>query len=148
MRPLLLALSLLPLAAAQAGDGDLRTVAGFQNHNRVLLVFAPDLADPRLKQQNAAMARFATGAAERDLVLVQVSPGAVLGARDDAGKLRHRFKVAPGDYRSLLIGKDGHTALAVNGPIDEQRLATTIDAMPMRRDEVRRARSGRPAATS
>lgn len=134
-----LILALLVAAPAAATDADLRSVAAMRFHERVLLVFAPSLGDPRLAEQRKALARFGPGAAARDLVLVQVSQGRVLGAHDREDKLRHKYQTPPSRYRTLLIGKDGNVALDQAGPIDEHRLSRLIDAMPMRQEEMRRA---------
>jgi hypothetical protein len=140
--PLLAFAALLAAAPASATDDDLRTVAGMAQHNRVLLVFAPSMRDPRLETQRQIMARFAAGALARDLVLVQVSEGRVLGAHDNDRKLRRKFQTPAQRYRTLLIGKDGKVAMDSVGPIDERQLRATIDAMPMRQEEIRRAKTG------
>lgn len=141
-----LALIATPLMAASvlASAADLRSVAGMKDHSRVLLVFAPTMRDARLEEQRKAMARFSLGAAERDLVFVQVSEGKVLGAHDRDDKLRAKYKVPGPAYRTLLIGKDGSVSLTVDGPVDEHRLEAAIDAMPMRKFEVARAQAGKP----
>lgn len=143
MRKLALA-ALLIATPALAVEGDLRSVAGMKTHNRVLIVFAPALTDPRLEQQRKVMAHFSLGAAERDLLLVQVAQGKVIGAHDSEEKLRDRFHTPAPRYRTLLLGKDGSVALDAVGPVDEQLLKQKIDAMPMRQAEVAHARAGRP----
>ena len=114
-----------------------------QNHLRVLLAFAPTLADPRLKTQRAEIDRAALAMSERDLALVQVAGEAVIGAHDKADALRRKFKVAADAYRTLLIGKDGQVALSIDGPIPAAKVEQAIDAMPMRQEEVRRAKEGK-----
>ena len=136
------------LAPAAATDNDVRSVAGMQHHNRVVLVFAPSLKDRRLTQQRGEMARFAPGAAARDLLFVQVAEGKVLGARDEAGRLRRKFNVPAAAYQTVLLGKDGEVALRVPGPVAAARIEATIDSMPMRREEVRRAKAGLGRAAS
>ena len=143
MRRLLLAAALLAIPAL-AERGDLRSVAGFKTHNRVLLVFSPALTDPRLEEQRKIMARFGPGAAERDLVFVQVAQGKVLGAHDDEGKLRAKYHTPVPRYRTLLIGKDGSVSLDAAGPVDDKVLAQRIDAMPMRKAEIAHAKAGKP----
>ena len=128
---------------ARATEDDLRSIAGMQHHTRVLLVFAPTLADPRLKAQQRDFSRAALQASERDLVLVQVGGEAVIGAHDQADALRAKFKVPAGAYRTLLIGKDGAVAMTADGPVPAARIMGAIDAMPMRQEELRRAREGR-----
>jgi len=152
MRAPLITLALIstPVLSASvlATQVDLRSVAGMKDHNRVLLVFAPSLRDPRLEQQRRTMAHFILGAAERDLVFVQVAEGKVLGAHDSDDKLRGKYRVPGHTYRTLLISKDGGIALTANGPLDERRIQATIDAMPMRQVEIVRAQQGRPLPKS
>jgi hypothetical protein len=142
VRFLLALFAILIAVPAMATSDDLRSVAGMQFHNRVLLAFAPRLGDPRMAAQREAMARIGVQAASRDLVLVQVDPTRVIGAHDKADRLRRRFRVAPDAFTVLLIGKDGRPALTSSAPIDAARIVRTIDGMPMRRVEVQRARAG------
>jgi hypothetical protein len=100
------------------------------------------MRDKRLEAQRAIMARFAAGASARDLVFVQVSEERVIGAHDNDRKLRRRFGTPAPRYRTLLIGKDGKVAIDSAAPLDEQHLEAAIDAMPMRQDEIRRAKAG------
>lgn len=138
----------VPATSLLAAHADLRSVAGMKQHSRVLLAFAPSLRDPRLEAQRRIMARFSLGAAERDLVLVQIGDGKVLGAHDRDDALRRKYHVPPQGFRLLLIGKDGRIALESGDAIDERRLAAAIDAMPSRREEVRKAQAGRPLPKS
>ncbi|WP_293972915.1 DUF4174 domain-containing protein [Sphingomonas sp.] len=141
--PILILVAALAIGApAVAAEEDLRSVAGMSQHNRVLLVFAPSMRDGQLETQRRIMARFAAGAAARDLVLVQVAEGKVIGAHDQDLKLRRRFRAAPERFRALLIGKSGHIAIDSPTPLDEKRLQATIDSMPMRQEEIRRAKAG------
>jgi hypothetical protein len=139
----LLAALLVPMEAGVATPDDLRSVDAMRSHGRVLLVFAPRLDDPRLAVQRREFDRHALAMSERDLALVQVAGDEVIGARDKAERLRARHHVAPDDYRTLLIGKDGNVAMTIVGPISAQHLSERIDAMPMRQDEMRRAREGK-----
>ena len=139
-----IALAALPLTAHATSD-DLRSVAGMQFHQRVLLVFAPSLADRRMDAQRVEIAKFGLGAAERDLTFVQADMTRVIGAHDQAKRLRAHFRIPPAAYRTILIGKDGQIALARDGPISAADIQHAIDTMPMRVEEVRRARAGMPA---
>jgi hypothetical protein len=67
-----------------------------------------------------------------------------LSALDAAG-LRDRLQLAPGDRLQLLIGKDGgiKRRAALNADLSES--LQQIDAMPMRRQEIRaKQRAGVP----
>ncbi len=107
-------------------------------NDRLLLVFAPDAASSDLAAQRRDAAAAAAAYAERDIVVVEVVGDAVRGAADPAADLRRRFHAPPGRFRAVLVGKDGHVALASPTPLTADRLAPVIDAMPMRRDELRR----------
>jgi hypothetical protein len=130
-----LSIALIAAAPAAATGDDLRSIAGMQSHNRVVLAFAPRLDDARMTAQRAAIARIGLQAAERDLVLVQVDPTRVIGASDTAARLRRRFGIAPDEFRAVVIGKDGRVALSSATAIDGARVVRLIDAMPMRQAE-------------
>ena len=57
---------------------------------------------------------------------------------DKGAALRVRYGIKPGQFRVLLIGKDGHVASGGPTPIRLRELTEQIDRMPMRRREVRR----------
>jgi hypothetical protein len=40
----------------------------------------------------------------------------------------------------FLVGKDGQTAISSDKPLSADYMFARVDAMPMRRDEMRRAR--------
>ena len=138
----LFAAATLAATNANATPDDLRSVAGMQSHNRVLLVFAPSLRDAKLTAQREVMAKAALDAATRDLLLVQVADEQVIGAHDTAEGLRRRFHAPVPAYRAMLIGKDGNVALTTEDVLPAARIVSLIDAMPMRREEMRRARAG------
>ena len=54
-----------------------------------------------------------------------------------ASALRARFGVANACFRAVLVGKDGGAKLSQSTPLYAARLFATIDAMTMRRDEMR-----------
>ena len=115
---------------ASAGEDPL---AGYRWASRVLVVAAPDASNDLYRAQREALASARKGRAERDLVTLEaVGPGA------KAEALRRRLGL-PGDaFRAVLVGKDGGVKLSSDRPIPPQTLFGTIDAMPMRQDEMRR----------
>ncbi len=127
-------MSLLLLAAAFAAA----SVDDHRWRDRLLIVFAPDAASPALAAQRRDAAAASAAYAERDLVMIEVVGDAVRGARDDAAALRRRLHVPAAAFRAVLVGKDGHVAGVSPEPLTAERLAAQIDAMPMRRDEMRR----------
>ena len=91
---------------------------------RVAIVFgAPDSA--RVKTQRKSLDH--PGAKARDIVVLTGTEA-----------LRRRFDLGGRGFAFVLVGKDGHTALASRAPVSRKRLYALIDAMPMRREEMRR----------
>jgi hypothetical protein len=121
-------------AAAAPPDG----LGAYLWRKRGVLVFAPAPDDPRLARQRAEVGSLTKGEDDRDLVLVDVDGDLAEPATLDGRALRRRFHVERGGFRALLIGKDGGVKLDEPGVIDAARLASVIDAMPMRRDEMHR----------
>lgn len=114
---------------AQAAGSD--PLAGHRWRERVLVVIAPDARHPALAQQREIFRKAASGTHERDLVLVE---GIGRDREDEA--LRERFAVPAGEFRAILVGKDGGDKLTASEPIAAERLFSEIDSMPMRRNEI------------
>ena len=128
--PLLsLAALLLPLMALAGGD-----LPQHHGKNRVLLIFASSRNDPRWRTQNARLQNGAAAFQDRDLV----RQDDLEGEGPHRAALRKRYGVKAGEFRVLLIGKDGHVASASSAPISLRSLTAQIDQMPMRREEMRR----------
>jgi hypothetical protein len=68
----------------------------------------------------------------------------VIGASDKADKLRRKFVVPVLNYHAILIDKDGRTLREAAGPMDGAAILRAIDARPLRKAEVIRARAGKP----
>ena len=106
----------------------------YRGKNRLLLVFAPSKADLRWQVQNTLLTGSAADFKERDLVkLDYLEQGG-----NNSAALRNRYKIKPGQFRVLLIGKDGHIASGGPTPLKLSTLTGQIDKMPMRREEMRR----------
>lgn len=93
------------------------TTAGADQPRR-LYAYAPTASDPALIHQRTLVDAARAGMAERDLVLIEI-----------IGKRPH--------FEAVLVGKDGGEKLHSATPITAERLFETIDAMPMRRQELR-----------
>jgi metal-dependent amidase/aminoacylase/carboxypeptidase family protein len=109
------------------------TVASMQHHRRVLIVAASSPADPALAEQRRELAGWRSGAADRDISVVEVIGDHVAGASDTAAALRQHYRLAADRFQVVLIGKDGHEADRSTRPYPARALEATIDAMPMRR---------------
>jgi hypothetical protein len=120
-----LMLATVPASAAPSADP-----ADYLWKSRVLITFATHADDPALAEQTHTVTAAQAGMAERDLVLLRHI------GDDDA--LRRRYGVAGKGFEVLLIGKDGGVKLRSDHPIAAADLFQTVDAMPMRKDELRR----------
>ncbi len=89
---------------------------------RRLVLSAPDARDPAYREQAAVLLPVWAGLVERDFVI------------------ETRFG-APA-FSVVLIGKDGGEKLRRQAPLAPAELFAIVDAMPMRREEMR----SRPAA--
>ncbi|MBC6696716.1 DUF4174 domain-containing protein [Hymenobacter sp. BT190] len=103
---------------------------------RVLLLYAPTATHPALQQQRELLRDVAPELKARQL-LVRELIGSELST-DDARCLTTQLKVASGGFTVLLIGKDGGVKRRSTRPLAPGSLFSTIDAMPMRQQEMRR----------
>ena len=123
------------MALATSGGGAVADdpLAAYRWTSRVLVVAAPSASDASYRAQRAALDSERSSRAERDLVTVEA-----VGRSAGADALRRRFGVPEGVFRAVLIGKDGGVKLSSDEPIPLRKLFSTIDAMPMRQNEMRR----------
>jgi hypothetical protein len=110
---------------------------------RPLVVFAKSESAAPLAAQRRIVAANRPALAERNVVVIWVvgdSVSAELGPGPgmSASALRSRFGAGDAAFRVLLVGKDGGTKLSSAAPLGIAALNGTIDAMPMRRNEMRR----------
>lgn len=100
-------------------------LAEYRWKNRLLL-WQSDSADFTRQFQKTWNA--VTGeCAERDLLVLPV----------DSADLRTQLDVGPGSTIVLLVGKDGGVKERWDDQVDPQTVFALIDAMPMRRSEMR-----------
>ena len=125
---LMMSLALVPALAAED------PLASYRGKTRLLVVLAASDADPELKAQRQLYTSEKEGNRERDLVIVEALDGTDLGRT-----LRRRFEVQAGEFRAILVGKDGGAKLRSASPISSEKLFAEIDKMPMRQDETRKA---------
>ncbi len=131
MHDLLRLLLLVPNLMTQPGPA----LASLKDNHRALLLFAASEQDPFYLQQRMTLAAHTSEMQDRDLVVISV-----LGKPEhdeQQTELRRRFHVRPGEFTLILVGKDGGEKLRRHTPLSAEQLEQTIDAMPMRRDEIR-----------
>lgn len=110
--------------------------------SRILLVSAPSASDLSLDEQRRDIDAWKGGAANRDLIMVEVRGKESVRRYDDqryattgndVTKVRQQYRLTASKFSLVLIGKDGHVALRSTKPLTGAKLQATIDAMPMRR---------------
>lgn len=128
------------LSEAQPGD----PLEHYAWKNRVVLVFHSDAKADAAVEQIALFKRQEKELDDRDLVLGVVDSGskgsidgASIGAKD-AATLQQTFNPANSDFLIVLIGKDGGVKLKEQTVVPVETIFDLVDAMPMRRAEMRR----------
>jgi hypothetical protein len=109
---------------------------------RPVLIFAPTKQNAQFVEQKRVIAAAQGAFQDRDIVVVYVVGNRVstqFGPRpgSSAAALRNAYSVGQGEFRAILIGKDGGVKLRSSKPFSRLRLSRVIDAMPMRRQEMR-----------
>ncbi len=147
---LAVSLTIFPFAASAQQDGGAadKPLASYKDKNRVLLVFAPTDKDPAYVEQGKLWQGEKAGFDDRQLVVVPVLADAKKVAGDVPAALEKRYAIDAKAFTVVLLGKDGHDAYRAAKPLKAGALYEVIDAMPMRRAEVKRpspSPSPRPA---
>ncbi len=117
------------------------TLAQLKDQFRPLLIFAPRPDDPRLEIQVRTLEEHAAEAQDRDLAVIALpyqspSPSRLQLTPAEEEAARRHYGIAPGDFAVILVGKDGGEKLRSGKPLSMTRLEQTIDAMPMRQEEM------------
>jgi hypothetical protein len=108
-----------------------------QGKARILVVSAPTRADSALRAQDAIVSADRAGQIDRDMQVIRLV-GSDGPSGMDARALRERLSLPPDRFEVVLVGKDGTIVLRRRQPVSLGDLFDRIDAMPMRRDEIRR----------
>ena len=112
--------------------------------DRVILLFAPEEKEAIYQEQVKHLQADRAGLADRDLVVYSIfkadgfSPNETHLAKAKIEHLRKRYEIKEGEFAILLIGKDGGEKLRNYAFTPRNDLYRLIDAMPMRRAEMRR----------
>lgn len=133
----------LVASAAMTVSEPLLAAYSYKWKYRPLFIFADSTANSALAEQRRIFAASRAGLVERDVALIWVIGNNVSidggpGLHQTAAALRARYGVGPTEFKAMLVGKDSSVKLASSSAIRVESLYSTIDAMPMRRDEMRR----------
>ncbi|MCC5829342.1 MAG: DUF4174 domain-containing protein [Phycisphaeraceae bacterium] len=138
-----------PSRSAARADrvGEAAFMEQFKWEYRPVIVFAPEVDEDRLSAQMNRLAEAEAGLIERDILVVPVIGPVAAVQRDGQAiayrvgdVLRRRFGVDRKAFAVVLVGKDGQGKRIDREVVDAAELFETIDAMPMRRTEMLRAR--------
>lgn len=103
---------------------------------RLFVVLAPSPEDPSYLRQADLLRGSEVGFAERDLARLDLfdAGGGAVEAR--------RLYGTGGGFACVLVGKDGGVKHRAREPVAPEKLYALVDAMPMRRREMREGRRG------
>ena len=129
------------ITRAQTPAASEKILSQYRDKNRVLLVFAPTLQDPAYVEQTRLWKNEKTEFEDRQLVVVPVLADVKIVEGTAPTTVAKKYGVDPRTFAVVLIGKDGHDAFRAARPVKPEALYGVIDAMPMRRAEVKRAQA-------
>ncbi len=138
---LTLAMVVCPSMLSGADSG--ADLSAFRWKHRLLVIFAVAETDGAYIKLNKRLDRSARGVEDRDLIVFRIfekSPSRIENgalSHRDAQLLRQRFKVPPGQFSVVLVGKDGGVKMTARQSVDLQSVFDLIDRMPMRQQEMR-----------
>ncbi|RUA34255.1 MAG: hypothetical protein DSY77_06075 [Bacteroidetes bacterium] len=116
----------------------------FQWKNRLLIIYSNDQKSAPFEGQLAKISQNKEGYQKRDLkvIILKNQKVDIWNSNENHHLDFHQIvkklnieEIQP--FQNLLIGKDGGVKLRSNSPISNEKLFETIDAMPMRRREMR-----------
>ena len=117
-----------PVAAGPSGS-TLDQLRSLRDKARPIVIVSDAPDDPRVSEQVSALDHARRGLVARDIeVLREARTGGAL--REALGLPDHGFAV-------VLVGKDGSPKRVWHVPVEPARVFALIDAMPMRRREMR-----------
>ena len=125
----------LALSIALAGAGaahaqsPLDRLDALKGSSRPVVVLSDSRDDPRVARQISALDQTRPELDNRNIqVLTEARPGS---------RLRRTLGVSRRGFAVVLVGKDGGVKKVWRDPVDPKSIFTIIDAMPMRRQEMR-----------
>lgn len=134
----------MSIGSHQNTRGDVLDLSQFQWKNRLLFLFAPDRNQPFFDHLHRSIVEQAAEIQDRDLVIFEIfeSGPSHMDMVDldlqTTRLLREKFAIQKGDFSVILIGKDGGIKLNRREQTNLEDIFGLIDAMPMRREEIRR----------
>lgn len=136
MNTLFYSLLLVPFLVATAADTPLwEKMETMRWKNRVVVVYAPKPTSPELLKQQQFLANKTAEIQDRDMVVIDCI-GSTLSSEDKNYIQRH-FNHNLSTFGVWLVGKDGGIKHTSTQPVTAEKFFGMIDAMPMRRSEIK-----------
>lgn len=110
-------------------------LSGYQWKKRAILVIASTEQEANFIEQKKRLESRKSGSEERDLEILYIVLNKI--NKTDETFLRKSFAVDTQNFCIILIGKDGGEKRRSHEPLQAEDLFQTIDAMPMRQQEIR-----------
>lgn len=119
------------------------SLAGMRDKCRPVIVFYPERTGRpegvAVRRQRDLLQAHEAELKERDVVVmfVPVADDGDQPSDRHLRELRREFQVADAEFTVVLVGKDGGEKFRSHAPVTIEKFNDVIDAMPMRRQEVR-----------
>lgn len=119
------------------------SLSDLQWKNRFLLVFVESNENPKMLLQQSFLEKATKDYLERDLLVFFVEEKNIVNFQkiqfnENPQLLRKKFQVQSNEFCIVLIGKDGGEKFRTSDILTNEKLFAIIDAMPMRRNEMRK----------
>jgi hypothetical protein len=137
---LVMVMSIGPLGSGEVLD--VADLGQYHGKNRVLLLFSLSPEHPAYQALGRELQEQAGGVRERDLVVFHVLEAGKSFRNSQeisptgAKALRQRFRIEPGAFTVVLVGKDGGVKLKRTTKVALADIFGLIDSMPMRQQEM------------
>jgi len=120
-----------------------QTLKTLQWQNRLILVMADDTSNLNFKKQITHLTKNKEALTERKLIIYKVFPnqyskGLEIIELKSSNDLNKKYNPKQKPFKVVLIGLDGRVKLEQNEIITIEQLKSIIDAMPMRKNEMRK----------
>jgi hypothetical protein len=125
-------------------DEDTLDLKAYQWKNRVILIFEDKKPSQVFKEQQESFLKYNQALLERDIKIFIFSDKEIpLEMSESFSAMtgeayRKHFRIAENKFQILLIGKDGGVKLQKDKFTPPTEIFTSIDGMPMRRQEIRK----------